>query len=112
MYIVMKLLHFGTDQVRILLFRECEWRGRKLLFDSLTVEKSQSKTCPSLCSIFKSDTDKKCKSSTEKVNCVCEHEKLACEDVSLLSEMVFGTVAMTYRGPSFKGWRLEVLCFE
>lgn len=29
-------------------------------------------------------------------------EKTAEDDVSLLSEMVFGTVAMTYRGSSFK----------
>lgn len=31
-----------------------------------------------------------------------QQKKLAYEDVNLLSEMVFGTVAMTYRGPSFK----------
>lgn len=39
-------LCIGTGQVRILLFRECEWRGRKLLFDSLSLEKrwSNSKT--------------------------------------------------------------------
>lgn len=36
-------MHLGTDQVRILLFRECEWRGRKLLFDSMTVEKYRNK---------------------------------------------------------------------
>lgn len=36
------VLRLGTDQVRILLFRECEWRGRKLLFDSMMVQKYQS----------------------------------------------------------------------
>ncbi|XP_051176600.1 folliculin-interacting protein 1 isoform X2 [Leptopilina boulardi] len=96
-----KSLNFGTDQVRILLFRECEWRGRKLLFDSVTVEKSQPKNS-SFCSLFKSEKEKKCKPSGETVNGIVEQQKLANEDVNLLSEMVFGTVAMTYRGPSFK----------
>lgn len=31
----------GVDRVRILLFRECEWRGRKLLFDSKVAEQSR-----------------------------------------------------------------------
>ncbi|KAF3425295.1 hypothetical protein E2986_04067 [Frieseomelitta varia] len=31
-----------------------------------------------------------------------KRERMAEEDISLLSEMVFGTVAMTYRGSSFK----------
>jgi len=29
---------FSKDQVRILLFRECDWRGRRLLFDSRAIE--------------------------------------------------------------------------
>lgn len=29
---------FSKDQVRILLFRECDWRGRRLLFDSSAIE--------------------------------------------------------------------------
>lgn len=94
-------LNFGTDQIRVLLFRECEWRGRKLLFDSLAVEKSQPKSS-SFCSLFKSEKDKKCKPPAEIINGIGEQKKLAYEDVNLLSEMVFGTVAMTYRGPSFK----------
>lgn len=38
------MLRLGADQVRILLFRECEWRGRKLLFDSMTLQKQRSKS--------------------------------------------------------------------
>lgn len=33
---------FSADQVRILVFKECDIRGRKLLFDSSTVEKVSS----------------------------------------------------------------------
>lgn len=29
----------NSEQVRLLLFKECDWRGRKLLFDSSTIEK-------------------------------------------------------------------------
>lgn len=34
-----KSFEFSKDQVRILLFRECERRGRKLLFDSKAVKR-------------------------------------------------------------------------
>ncbi|KPJ16299.1 hypothetical protein RR48_00774 [Papilio machaon] len=27
------------EQVRLLLFKECDWRGRKVLFDSSTIER-------------------------------------------------------------------------
>lgn len=30
---------FSNDQVRILLYRECDWRGRRLLFDSTALQK-------------------------------------------------------------------------
>lgn len=30
---------FSNEQVRIILFRECDFRGRKLLFDSHSVQK-------------------------------------------------------------------------
>lgn len=47
---------FSEDQVRVVLFRECDFRGRKLLFDSQSVQKvplpsTVSKTPPNiLCS--------------------------------------------------------------
>jgi hypothetical protein len=34
-----KPFNFSKEQVRVLLFRECDWRGRKLLFDSKAVHK-------------------------------------------------------------------------
>lgn len=30
---------FSNEQVRVILFRECDFRGRKLLFDSRSVQK-------------------------------------------------------------------------
>ncbi|XP_017884959.1 folliculin-interacting protein 2 [Ceratina calcarata] len=95
-------LYIGTDQVRILLFRECEWRGRKLLFDSLSVEKRWCKTKTTAFDL-KNNTGS---SNVDSVSCrnsrTFERERTAEDDVSLLSEMVFGTVAMTYKGSSFK----------
>jgi len=38
--------NFSKDQVRILLFRECDWRGRKLLFDSKAVQKVRLESQP------------------------------------------------------------------
>ncbi|KAI4478169.1 hypothetical protein M0804_012127 [Polistes exclamans] len=74
-------LCLGTEQVRILLFQECEWRGRRVLFDSLKLENRRTKNATST-------------TGTK--------EKTAEDTTSSLSEMVFGTVAMTYKGSSFK----------
>lgn len=74
-------LCLGTEQVRILLFQECEWRGRRVLFDSLRLENRCRKN----------------ESSTAATK-----EKTAEDTTSSLSDMVFGTVAMTYKGSSFK----------
>lgn len=94
-------LCIGTSRVRILLFRECEWRGRKLLFDSLSLEK---KWCKNKTAMFKLKNN--IGSNDDSINFgnnrIFEREKISEDDVSLLSEMVFGTVAMTYRGSSFK----------
>ncbi|XP_070525840.1 folliculin-interacting protein 2 isoform X3 [Cardiocondyla obscurior] len=96
------VLQVGAEQVRILLFRECEWRGRKLLFDSVTVQKRRSKS-ETVCAAVNNNAEEKCEmpfnSGTARDS---ERDKTIEDDVSLLSEMVFGTVAMTYRGSSFK----------
>ncbi|XP_046593318.1 uncharacterized protein LOC107219843 isoform X2 [Neodiprion lecontei] len=96
-----KSVSFQKDQIRVLLFRDCERRGeQKLLFDSISVEKIPVK--------FRCGGSKN--SVTEKDDIyieiddefVYEYKKVECDDVGFLKEMVFGSVAMTYRGPSFK----------
>lgn len=37
---------FNKEQVRILLFRECDWRGRRLLFDSSAIEPVTTTSIP------------------------------------------------------------------
>ena len=95
--------YFGADQVRILLFRECEWRGRKLLFDSVTARKSSNGNSVDTSQVTQNSLKQGSGScGRHGAGLVSEHEKVACDDVGLLSEMIFGTVAMTYRGPLFK----------
>ncbi|XP_018363726.1 PREDICTED: folliculin-interacting protein 1 isoform X2 [Trachymyrmex cornetzi] len=96
------VLQVGTNQVRILLFRECEWRGRKLLFDSMTVQKHRSKN-ETMCTAMNNNAEGKCEMPFNiRTTHDFERDKTVEDDVSLLSEMVFGTVAMTYRGSLFK----------
>ncbi|KAJ8669020.1 hypothetical protein QAD02_000279 [Eretmocerus hayati] len=115
-----KMIRFpvlAAEPVRILLMRECEWRGRKLLFDSVADQRnkqsnhedvSENNNVTTTCrNTQKNETKMKDRFdesiSEDRVTAVaCEHEKLLDEDISLLSEMIFGSVAMTYRGPSFK----------
>ncbi|XP_076753461.1 folliculin-interacting protein 1 isoform X1 [Xylocopa sonorina] len=92
----------GAGQVRILLFRECEWRGRKLLFDSLSLEKRWCKNKTASFDLKNNASSTNADSVSLQSSRTFEREKTAEDDVSLLSEMVFGTVAMTYKGSSFK----------
>ncbi|XP_014480714.1 PREDICTED: folliculin-interacting protein 2 [Dinoponera quadriceps] len=97
------VLCLGADQVRILLFRECEWRGRKLLFDSMTLQKQRSKSEIVERAAASNNAEGKCEAPFNIGTARdLEPEKTAEDDVNLLSEMVFGTVAMMYRGSSFK----------
>ncbi|XP_058801233.1 folliculin-interacting protein 1 isoform X2 [Phymastichus coffea] len=95
-------LNKEVDPVRILLFRECEWRARKLLFDSYALERNRraenNNEAPTSCRNGGVNSQR----GNTPESSACEHGKLLSEDISLLSEMIFGTVAMTYRGPSFK----------
>ncbi|XP_063532408.1 folliculin-interacting protein 2 [Cydia strobilella] len=79
-------------QVRLLLFKECDWRGRKLLFDSSTIEKVPAGK----------DADAK---QTNTFPCVVEVAegfayvyKGPAADASVLGEMIFGAVAMSCKG--------------
>ncbi|XP_050309625.1 folliculin-interacting protein 2 isoform X2 [Anthonomus grandis grandis] len=82
---------FGTDQVRLMLFRECDFRGRKLLFDSDATQKIP---------VEKTEADKKFIEITNGYGylVVSKHNG----DYQQLSDMVFGSVAMSFRGTYLK----------
>ncbi|XP_026328787.1 folliculin-interacting protein 1 isoform X2 [Hyposmocoma kahamanoa] len=85
------------EQVRLLLFKECDWRGRKLLFDSSTIDKvPASKNDKAI----RQPDDAPC--IVEVANGYSYVYKGPATDASVLGEMIFGAVAMNYKGVSLK----------
>ncbi|XP_035789957.1 uncharacterized protein LOC118465649 isoform X2 [Anopheles albimanus] len=101
---------FNADQVRILVFKECDLRGRKLLFDSSTVEK-----VPSDCLSSATSAADHHPASVPQVQ-KCEHcnvvyrirkqndvrTEASKEEIKQFQEMVFGSAPIAFRGTSFK----------
>ncbi|CAB3243285.1 unnamed protein product [Arctia plantaginis] len=88
----------NPEQVRLLLFKECDQRGRKLLFDSSTILKvpalqndrpnvKQRVEVPSIVEVSESYT---------------YLYKGPAADASALGEMIFGAVAMNYKNVALK----------
>lgn len=87
-----------SEQVRLLLFKECDWRGRKLLFDSSSIQKVPA-----------GKNDKPTFRQTDELPCIVEVTdgfsylyKGPSSDASVLGEMIFGAVAMNCRNVSLK----------
>uniref|UniRef100_A0A182S9X0 UDENN FNIP1/2-type domain-containing protein n=1 Tax=Anopheles maculatus TaxID=74869 RepID=A0A182S9X0_9DIPT len=105
---------FSADQVRILVFQECDIRGRKLLFDSSTVEKvSSDSNSAAATAAFASDHHPTSVPQVQK----CDHcnvvyrvrkqndprnEVLLKTEIKQFEEMVFGSAPIAFRGSSFK----------
>ncbi|CAH0728932.1 unnamed protein product, partial [Brenthis ino] len=88
----------ALEQVRLLLYKECDRRGRKVLFDSSTIERVPAHK-----------DDKPDFSNTEKIPCIVEVSegytyiyKGQATDASVLGEMIFGAVAMNCKSVSLK----------
>ncbi|XP_044266324.1 folliculin-interacting protein 2 [Tribolium madens] len=97
-----KFFAFSKDQVRVVLFRECDFRGRKLLFDSNSVKKVPIDPTKSG-EVIKSEKEKYSEISDGYGYVYTKPEP----DFSQVAEMVFGSVAMSFRGTSFKMHNLE-----
>lgn len=106
---ICSIFPFSGEQVRVLLFRECDWNGRRLLFDSNAVQKvntsSNNKT-----SATNNQTEQlpnsKVKQSTRTYIDICNgygytYDQASCE-TSNIGEMIFGSVAMSFKGTSLK----------
>ncbi|XP_017785411.1 PREDICTED: folliculin-interacting protein 2 [Nicrophorus vespilloides] len=91
-----KLFTFSQDQVRVTVFRECDFRGRKLLFDSHSVEKI---LVPDE-DVFVGDGRRR--SFMETRNGYGYLYTKPSSDVAYLGELIFGSVGMSYRGTSYK----------
>ncbi|XP_058458513.1 folliculin-interacting protein 2 [Malaya genurostris] len=100
---------FTADQVRVILFRECDIRGRKLLFDSGAIEK-MTDASPETESITAAIST----SSTQNHRIIpqcgkCDHCKLLFQhhtnpknDIKSLAEMIFGSAPIAFQGSSLK----------
>ncbi|XP_045485820.1 folliculin-interacting protein 2 isoform X2 [Pieris rapae] len=85
----------AIEQVRLLLYKECEKRGKKVLFDSSTIEKLSA--------------NKNDKPESGTIPCILEvsegHTYLykgPASDAGVLGEMMFGAVAMNCKSVSLK----------
>ncbi|XP_022254414.1 folliculin-interacting protein 2-like isoform X2 [Limulus polyphemus] len=104
----------GSKQVRVLLFRECDWRGRKLLFDSKSVKKLSRQDLNSSCDLKRLKVNGHVTgSNTIPRRKNDQHREVAsdgtvyqylkpCSDVKMLGEMIFGSVTMSYKGDTVK----------
>ncbi|XP_055608027.1 uncharacterized protein LOC129755517 isoform X2 [Uranotaenia lowii] len=123
---------FSADHVRVLLFRECDIRGRKLLFDSSAVEKvnespSSGASSSSTSSAFhhhgssgsgssssgRSSTTSSQKSMPQVQKCdhckvLFQHSTNPRGDIKSLAEMIFGSTPMAFQGSSLKVHWLKV----
>nr|CAD7399897.1 unnamed protein product [Timema cristinae] len=101
---------FSKEQVRVLLFRECDWRGRKLLFDSKAVHKvkQESQTCKlSFSSLQQTEKSKRPDTFVEVTNGIGYQYTRPTSDITMLGEMMFGSVAMSFQGSAFKVHHLK-----
>lgn len=120
---------FSSEQVRVVLFRECDWTGRRLLFDSSAVQKvclatnNQAATTPSPSSSSLTSSASSANKRNEKLSTstpdsnglhstrsyidICNgygyiYDQASCETNNNIGEMVFGSVAMSFKGTSLK----------
>lgn len=108
---------FSKDQVRVLIFRECEWTGRRVLFDSSAVHEvsttleeqtawkknsansGQPATPTSRTDQAKSGAIKDFIDICNGIGYVYAH---TATDSRSMGEMIFGSVAMSFKGTSLK----------
>lgn len=107
---IFSLFPFSSEQVRVLLFRECDLTGRRLLFDSSAIEKvsvtSRNQPTKSDKLNGQKSISSNNKNSSQSYIDMCNGYgytyNSAANDGSNIGEMVFGSVAMSFEGTSLK----------
>ncbi|XP_066256859.1 folliculin-interacting protein 1 isoform X2 [Euwallacea similis] len=94
-----KVPTISKEKVRLVLFRECDFRGRKLLFDS-----DATKKVP----LEKTEADEKFVEIYDGFGYLVISKQNS--DYHQLSEMIFGSVAMSFRGAYLKIHSLSSPC--
>ncbi|XP_055532905.1 uncharacterized protein LOC129723011 isoform X2 [Wyeomyia smithii] len=98
---------FSADQVRVILFRDCDIRGRKLLFDSSAVEKisdASPSAAVSASSGGKSNSHNGMPQYQKCDHCkvLYQHNANPKDDIKPLAEMVFGSAPIAFQSSSLK----------
>ncbi|KAM6222713.1 folliculin-interacting protein 1 isoform 2-T2 [Rhynchocyon petersi] len=114
------LPEFDPSQIRLIVYQDCERRGRNVLFDSSAKRKTEDITVSKLCSDAQVKVFGKCcqlkpggdssssldscmtSSSDVKDQCPKYQGSRFSSDANMLGEMMFGSVAMSYKGSTLK----------
>ncbi|NXI12738.1 FNIP1 protein, partial [Irena cyanogastra] len=117
------LPEFDPSQIRLIVYQDCERRGRNVLFDSSAKRKIEDVSVSKLCSdaqvrVFgkccqlkpggdsSSSLDSSINSSSlfsdPKEQCPKYQGSRCSSDANMLGEMMFGSVAMSYKGSTLK----------
>uniref|UniRef100_A0A8C3S4Z0 Folliculin interacting protein 1 n=1 Tax=Chelydra serpentina TaxID=8475 RepID=A0A8C3S4Z0_CHESE len=117
------LPEFDPSQIRLIVYQDCERRGRNVLFDSSSKRKTEEVSVSKLCSDVQVRVFGKCcqlkpggdssssldssinsssSSSDTKEQCPKYQGSRCSSDANMLGEMMFGSVAMSYKGSTLK----------
>ncbi|XP_057347179.1 folliculin-interacting protein 1 isoform X2 [Manis pentadactyla] len=114
------LPEFDPSQIRLIVYQDCERRGRNVLFDSSVKRKNEDISVSKLCSdaqvkVFgkccqlkpggdsSSSLDSSMTSSSDVKDQYPKYQGSRCSsDANMLGEMMFGSVAMSYKGSTLK----------
>ncbi|KAM6475116.1 folliculin-interacting protein 1 isoform 3-T3 [Liasis olivaceus] len=117
------LPEFNPSQIRLIVYQDCERRGRNVLFDSNAKRRTEDVSISKLCSDAQVKVFGKCcqlkpggdssssldssinsssSSSETKEQCPKFQGSRCSSDANMLGEMMFGSVAMSYKGSTLK----------
>ncbi|KFP83455.1 Folliculin-interacting protein 2, partial [Acanthisitta chloris] len=111
---------FDLNEIRLIVYQDCERRGRQVLFDSKAVRKVDEAVVQKMADEASVKTSvKNCQASNGNNNISSHSPPISCmqnikeqipkyqytrpaSDVNMLGEMMFGSVAMSYKGSTLK----------
>ncbi|KAM6269474.1 folliculin-interacting protein 2 isoform 3-T3 [Porphyrio hochstetteri] len=111
---------FDLNEIRLIVYQDCERRGRQVLFDSKAVRKIDEAVVQKMAEDAAVKTSaKNCQASNGNNNISSHSPSVSCmqnikeqipkyqytrpaSDVNMLGEMMFGSVAMSYKGSTLK----------
>ncbi|NXE37882.1 FNIP2 protein, partial [Ptilorrhoa leucosticta] len=110
---------FDLNEIRLIVYQDCERRGRQVLFDSKAVRKIDEAVVQKMADEASVKTSAKSCQASNGNNVSSQSPSISCmqnikeqipkyqytrpaSDVNMLGEMMFGSVAMSYKGSTLK----------